>query len=1547
MKITMKKTIYSLGLKSVSLILSGVLIFQCSAPAYAQAAALGSAAVAADAEQRADLSAKLDNIYLRENVSEGEFEKAFKREVQRQLTTIAPLAKELSALRQTGKNKYGNNYIAYAGTVGVNTIGKLTYELKQFMAFMFVEPKALSFAEFKKDYDTFIEEQAQQYVKANKSSLSFKATDALGNAVDKKITKDMLLTEIKKQFPAKTVYKEYLANANKEIKWYKDNQAKINLEYYKVLREYVKAFGPENISYEAARLLGNLKLNGKPVILPEEKTAIYNYAVKRINNADLKEAFDASLFSTSSARKAKEQVAAKTLQDLADLMIIGAYMAPSNNEAYANAVVRLINVSYDTVAFPHVLNAGFGSLLGLKRYDKLDAVLDKYTRLENGEGRDWLDTLGDISFENAAKALFYSTEFLRGTPSQNAQYAGANKDEYKNAFEDVAKLLAEEGSPKSLALLKKYGADKGFKSIFPFFAGALESGKAGATLQNVAATLGPKGNAQQTLAKDGLTPDSFYALRMANFSMSDLTIKQEYTLDFALLSKYPEIATKLKDGAVINSKSVAVKASDRNTYGYANRAGVAADILFMVWATFDIARLAGKAASFAKAMYVSINALKITNPALRSAAIMKNLPSIRRFVKTRASLRAFSTRMNGAMASVVLGQRGLYTSEALPKIAGAGAENTTTAHILNAVTANAAGDGLALDKAAAMAATANQSGRVSEIAKVEKTLELANNAAKENFINRSFFNKYRSYSSYLSAATKDAFRSQGYTGYALDAGLNLGDAIKGSDLFKAPSLSAAETAKGGVNWLSRPLSATLHTGSVGLFFRTAEGADAMPLPVEVNFSGKVPGIKSGKVSEVLLTEGDKFKLSVNHGNKIVDPSFFKIGVDNDSFAQLAKLSLTSKQPLNFKLMAEPSTFLGRFSSGVRDFFSKKNQLFSGTGSVFVRDASGSLRPTSLTLSTPREFNGIKVVVGQDNSIALMGRGNLASSAHFAKPYMFALPKGELPRFAQYAKGVSFEEPLTLTISGAKNKINTLYAIQFLSLSAASTGLVGPLKENYPDMSETTSSLIAVGLPYASSFLSPVWAPLVKQFGSANMMKASLALAGASLLVPTFTGFNGFGDINKENPNKPAYWPLLVSAGLIGFSSSITRASFNPLMDAIGGGAGQFKSFMFKNLSGYAMLVPPAIAAGVDYFWPRYYTNADGSIKRDKKTNEAIKHPWTDFAFYNPFLLGITGFIFYKFHTSRMPTHIGRVEGYKIQSAKFLGKEAWSSTKTILRPEVLPFTIAATAALGVESSMFNKYGNSKAKDYTEDYFGVTNPAFKPIVAMASISLAQLFTRKYSKPLLKLFGGDNPLGYKRLTAASLITAGSGVSLLATENDNPASFVLGASLVGVGFANTTTGFKMLGQSKLKDMGASKAVLTEWNVAYPAVHIGMAAIPAIHNLAADADRENDPSLSKSDAMQKNIWIPALTLGASGYFYSKGIGLLKAGQTGSFLAPFKHGAAFAYPIGRGVDLGNNNPFQLKPVLTAPKAQFDLKPSNPFKAIQDPASEEALPTQKM
>ena len=53
------------------------------------------------------------------------------------------------------------------------------------------------------------------------------------------------------------------------------------------------------------------------------------------------------------------------------------------------------------------------------------------------------------------------------------------------------------------------------------------------------------------------------------------------------------------------------------------------------------------------------------------------------------------------------------------------------------------------------------------------------------------------------------------------------------------------------------------------------------------------------------------------------------------------------------------------------------------------------------------------------------------------------------------------------------------------------------------------------------------------------------------------------------------------------------------------------------------------------------------------------------------------------------------------------------------------------------------------------------------------------------------------------------------------------------------------------------------------------MAIFPKLYSGAADAQLQSDPNLSKNEALQNNIWIPALTLGGSALFYAKGANLL------------------------------------------------------------------------
>lgn len=1530
----MKKNICNLGVKSLSLILSGVLIFQSGSPAFASASAAGaSSGNAAEFSSSApDIDAKLDNAYLTSNISANQYEEVLRRNVQRQKDIIKPLARQISSLRTAANSKYPGKAMQanmYVGIKGVNAVGKLTYELKSFLAYFYAKRSPMPFKEFKKAYDEHIKKEAAAYAKENNYSVN------------------ELVSLLKQQFPAKQMYGEYKTIAQKELNWYKANERKVNESAYQVLREYVKAYGV-NMDFEALTLLSNLKLNGKAVINEAEKQAIHNYAVNRINNLNLDKVFDVSILSSSKTKDQQSKTAARVLQDNINMIMIGGITSPVYPSAYVNAVVRLVKKSTETAAFPYMLQAGVGSLLGAKQYSAVDNLLAHYTALEGAGDSVW----EMFSAEYGVNAINNTQgQYLRGKASKGAQYASASNVTYYNAFMDVAKLLGEEGSPRSLALLKKYSFDSK-APIMPFLAGALLTGK-----------VSPAESKNSREA--GLSAAALMALKVVNMNMADLSDAQEGSLDTELINKYPSIKSKIGEYAVYGADKMKAKRSRRVNLGYFQRLGCAVDIAFMVWATFDLLKLARSAYSLGRATFTVIQLSKISNPALRTSKVISQASKIKPYVAARTALRSFSGRMKGAMASVVVGQRHLYTAEALPAIKGAGAANTTTAKVLGTVTYNPAKGGLVVDKAAALAATAGESGRVSEILNVERTLAVANENARSSYLSRGFFNKFRSYESYLSSATQNAFRNGKYSGYSLEAGLNFGYDLKNFKL-AAPNAAASTAAGSSFNWLARPLSAAGSAeGTVGLWTRGAVGVtEADPLPVDVTLNGTrfwpwskkhISGIKVQDIDNVLITGNDAstFKLSFGRGGVIADPSYFKIGLDNGSFADLARLTLGRSEPLTLKFLPEQTSTWGKFTSWGKNLFSSKSKMFSGTGSVWVKDAaSGRNIQTPIRLITSSEFDGVRVLVNDNNSLSFLARNKAGNLISFDRPYSFAIPKGQLGVFTNYAKAGTFNNPLGITITASRDKVNTLYLLQVLSLSAASTGLIGPLRQNYPEMTNTQETLITVALPYLPSFLSPFWAPFVKRFGSANMMMTSLGLSAASLAISTGSGFSGLNDANIYNPNKPSLTPLLLSASFIGLASSLTRASFNPLMKEMGGGGGLLTGMMYKNAGSFLMILPPVGFQLWDKWSPRYYTDdgtvngtpltyqgndvyADGKLKLahgqailDEKGGPLL-HKHTDFSVSNPVLLGLTGLILYKFHTAHFSKEIGAVQGYQMsQSVKpmsWLGsskfatgfnnyfyrptfgvlKESVSSAKVMFRKEVLPLTFAGFGALGVEASMFNKYSQSEANAYLRNEDSpvhVGSETWRPVIATTALALPQFAVRYYSKPLIAALGGENPATYRKIIGLSLGSAAAGTGLLAVEND-PWTFALGMSLIGAGFANTTNGILMTGEYNLMRAGASKGVLTDWKVAYPAVHIGMSVVPVAHNYFADKEVEKDPeNISKTKALQDNIWIPASVLFGTGLLYGKGSGVLKSGQIGRYFAPIKHGAALTFPYFRAQD---------------------------------------------
>lgn len=1483
--------------KTLSLILSAVLIFQSSAPAYAQA----------------KKPVKRNNITLERNID---------RALGNRLQYVAP-ADNTRVVRPLAPDQlypYMNNP-AWKEAQGIST-GLLMGGKSKSSSNDSSTP--LNYEQFKKEYTKSLNDFSKKYKKENEAykkqllaEMNMQAEKYLLENVseaDVLAWKEIETKNIEEWFAkaqakvdevrtaelakSRTKFKQYQAETNALIdKANKEMFKKVQGEVRKLFALYKKNPGPNaNIApilLETVPLFIPMSYNGENLLNSSEQKIIFDLAIKELN----------SPFSEKT-RTISSRISAMTA--IVNLKSYGT----SGGYAIKSAVID----SFKAPQFhSQILLTGVSALLAMKDYSDISGILAYFNAEESKvENVDMLSVSGWVSNIQALSGKYL------GKASSLAQYQLENGT-IANTYTDIALMLAEEGSPEALTLLKQFGVDKCVMTldfnlkdtyspscggIKPFVAGALISGKAGAEKYagpfraKIAGSqeFTPNGRISivtQEQAKrqtdlinsninrfrnnvraSGFTANGYIAINLLNESMTDIEGKQEAALDKALYKKYKSQIKSgmLGQGAIINQAKMDAKAKTQKIYKYAKIGGTVIDIGILVWCIWDITKLARGFYSLGRGAYSAFRLSRIGTPAQRMAYITSHMPHLKNYASVGKTMAKYSANVKNAMEPIVLGQRALYTSAPLPKIMGAGLENTTVAKTLAATSFDAAKGAYVVDVAQAYRASAGQPGRVVDIMNTKRTLESGAAAAQQNYLGRGFFDKYRSYGSYLSTSTKEAFQAGGFDKYSLAAGVDFANGISFTRGLKWGGTAATSAAGGtsGVKYLARPTGTEAGAGSFELFHRATSNADAAPLPVNITIESKIPNVKTNKIKNVVLTGEEKLMLSFDTESKFIDPSFFKIAIDNPSFATVARMSTVGSTPLNIKFMAQPTSFGAKTWQWGKNLFGGKKGMFTGTGQVFVREGA-ALRPTSISLSTSKPFNGVQVIVNENNTLSVLGK----SGEILKNPYSFALPKGELSHFTQYAKLGSFNKPFHLALTGGQDKLMTLNLVQLLSLSAASTSLVGPLRTAYPDMSNTNVALISMVLPYATSFLSPFWAPFVKRFGSANMVKASLGLAATSLAVPMVAGFNGFGNITASNPDKPAIGPLLWSAGFVGLSSSITRSAFNPLMDAIGGGAGLLRGMAFKNLSSFTMLAAPAVLATIDFISP------DNAYKVSDKT---------DFFLSYPILFALSSGILYKFQASRLPTHIGKVEGYKMSNyAKGLSgnnmfargfnsvyrpvagtlAETWNATKVLANPNVLPVTLAATAALGVESSLLYNYSQTEANRYAGTLKYVKDvEAWKPVVATAALAASPLVVRLKSKPILNFFGGaDNPATYKRLVGASLATAGAGATLLATE-DNMGTFALGMALTGIGFANTTNGLLKIGEFNLKRAAATKSTLTAFKVAYPGVHIGMAITPKMFSGAADADLAENPDMPKYKALQNNINIPVWTLGAAGGFY-------------------------------------------------------------------------------
>ena len=604
----MKTLILKVYKKSVALVLSFCLITELSTQALANVsdlltngyedAASGLSWKVPAHEQTARLEEALQNAYERgesANIYENALRVMLKTATEN--STVSPEAKNLSSAKTNGKNKYGNMWPAYTAITASKQISSLEQSLIQTLSLCVEEPQVMPFSDFEPIYENYISFSAQQYIKDN---------PAFNNG------KEAIINQIRKEYPANNIYKEYVKEAQAEINWRKDNSATVADYCRRSAAAYIKAIGAPALTFQTVLILKDLQIYGQNILTTQDVKDIYEYNIKRLETQDLS-ALDLSILSNESKKKVAQNLSA----DITQRIIIGAAFSKKGDKKYLSAVENLIYKSEDGAGFSQIFAAGFGALLAKDGFDNIENILKKYTKKEY-EGPGFLDYINLSHWAQAAETI--RGKYL-GSVSENTQYT--TQYTYGNTFTDIAALLSEDGRPESISLLYRYGTGNN-NPIKPFLAGALLAKKNGIKEEN---------------AKK-------QAIILANTQLADITATQEYDLDTALLSKYPSIEADLGNFAVINENAKNAKANKKHTFGYVKRAAFGGDIILAVWGITGLVKLSGKAITLSKATYIAAKASKIPAAnAARFAFLKMNYASVKPYISAQRSLARFGNKI--------------------------------------------------------------------------------------------------------------------------------------------------------------------------------------------------------------------------------------------------------------------------------------------------------------------------------------------------------------------------------------------------------------------------------------------------------------------------------------------------------------------------------------------------------------------------------------------------------------------------------------------------------------------------------------------------------------------------------------------------------------------------------------------------------------------------------------------------------------------------------------------------------------------------------------
>lgn len=398
--------------------------------------------------------------------------------------------------------------------------------------------------------------------------------------------------------------------------------------------------------------------------------------------------------------------------------ISGLGMLSSSYESASAIEQFMTKTRTSDMAVPTLLT-GTTSLLAMKQYSILGGFLYAATRDERN-----ISNMDILSVENLVNTLANINGQYLGEISKFAQYPmqanPTEKTAMGNAWEDVAQLLADNGSAQALELLRKYGVEKCVVytdttislnkrskmhciGIIPFLVGALASGKSGAnqykptsvetTSGYVATNYGNRyispaqaqANARSLANKTqafyyyasamGLSNTAAVARHLFLQSMGDLNAESELRVDTKLYQVY-KTATKGKTPAAgfgitaytRNSPAYNAKRARQDRAQFFRKAGRWADVGILIWCVVDFTKWSMSGIKIARAMTKAASMARKGATVAQRAVMLRNLniaPKLRSFVSVPGKIK------NG-MAPSVLAELPHFTSQTveLPKFAG-------------------------------------------------------------------------------------------------------------------------------------------------------------------------------------------------------------------------------------------------------------------------------------------------------------------------------------------------------------------------------------------------------------------------------------------------------------------------------------------------------------------------------------------------------------------------------------------------------------------------------------------------------------------------------------------------------------------------------------------------------------------------------------------------------------------------------------------------------------------------------------------------------------